>query len=63
MQFKTGECLGSSSWLMLCGDLAVMQAALFGGLSFDPIALLDDGLRPAEVGIGRCDVVQALVIA
>ena len=41
----------------------MLQAPIFDGLSFCPFALLDDGLRPAEVGIGRCDVVQALVIA
>ena len=23
---KTGECLGSSGWLILCGDFAVLQA-------------------------------------
>ena len=56
---------------MLGGDLAVLQgpperirrATIFDGLSFDPFALLDDGLCPAEVGIGGRDVVQALVIA
>ena len=41
----------------------MLQAPIFDRLSFDPFALLDDGLRPAEAGIGRCDVVQALVIA
>ena len=41
----------------------MLQAPIFDSLSFDPFTLLDDGLRPAEVGIGRCDVVQALVIA
>ena len=48
---------------MFCGQLAVLQAPIFDGLSFYPFALLDDGLRPAKVGIGRCDVVQALMIA
>ena len=48
---------------MLSGDLAVLQAPIFDGLSFDPFALLDDGLCPAEVGIGRRNVVQALVVA
>ena len=41
----------------------MLQAPIFDSLSFDPFTLLDDGLRPAEVGMGRCDVVQALVIA
>ena len=35
----------------------------FDGLPFDPFALLDDGLCPAEVSIGRRNVVQALMIA
>ncbi len=41
----------------------MLQAPIFDSLSFDPFALLDDGLRPAEVGVGGRDVVQALVIA
>jgi hypothetical protein len=49
--------------LILGGELAVLQAPIFDSLSFDPFALLDDGLRPAEVGVGGRDVVQALVIA
>jgi hypothetical protein len=40
-----------------------MQAPIFDSLSFDPFTLFDDGFRPAEVGIGGRDVVQALVIA
>jgi hypothetical protein len=36
--------LASSVGLILGGELAVMQAALFDGLSFDPFRLLDDGL-------------------
>ena len=36
---------------------------MFDGLSFDPFALFDDGLGPAEVGIGGRHVVQALVIS
>ena len=55
--------MGSSGWLVLCGDLAVMQAPLFDGFAFDPFSLFDDGLCPAEVGISGRDVVQALVIA
>ena len=41
----------------------MLQAPIFDSLSFDPFTLLDDGLCPAEVGIGRRDVVQALVVA
>ena len=35
---------------------------MFDGLPFDAFALLDDGLSPAEVGIGRSQVVRALVV-
>jgi len=49
--------------LMLCGDLSVLQASMFDGLSLDPFALFDDGICPAEVAIGRGDVVEALVVA
>jgi hypothetical protein len=41
----------------------VLQAPIFDSPSFDPFTLLDDGLRPAEVGVGGCDIVKALVIA
>ena len=40
-----------------------MQAPIFDSLSFDPFTLFDDGLCPAEVGVGGRYVVQALVIA
>ena len=40
----------------------MLQAPMFDGLSFDPLALFDDGLLPAEVGVGGCDVVEALVV-
>jgi hypothetical protein len=36
---------------------------LFEGFAFDPFSLFDDGFCSAEVGICRCDVFQALVIA
>ena len=39
------------------------QAPLFDGFAFDPFSLLDDGLSPTKVGISKCDVLQALVIA
>ena len=48
---------------MLGGELAVLQAPMFDGLSFDPFALFDDGCGPAEVGVGRRHVVEALVVA
>ena len=38
------------------------QASSLECLSFDPFSLLDDGCCPAEVGIGGCDVVEALVV-
>jgi hypothetical protein len=41
----------------------VLQAPIFDGVSFDPFSLFDDGFSPAEVGIGRRYVVQALMIA
>jgi len=33
---------------------------MFDGLSLDPLALFDDGLGPAEVGVRWRDVAQAL---
>ena len=35
---------------------------MFDGLPFDPFALFDDGIGPAEVGVGGRHVVQALVV-
>lgn len=48
---------------MLCGELAVLQAAMFDGLLLDPFALLEDGLCPAEVGVGRRHVAEAFVVS
>ncbi len=48
---------------MLCGDLAVMQAPGFDSLSFDPFSLFQDGPSPSDVGIGRGQIIDALVIA
>ena len=48
---------------MLSGELAVLQATQFDGLSFDPFSLFDDVCGPAEVGVGRGDVTEALVVA
>ena len=39
------------------------QAPLFECFSFDPFSSLDDGCCSAEVGVGRCHVVEALVVA
>jgi hypothetical protein len=39
------------------------QAALFDGLCFDLLSLSEDGLGPAEVDVGRCEVSEALVVA
>ena len=56
-----------SVWLiwsvMLGGGLAVLQAALFECLSFDPFSLQQDGLTAPEVDVGRRQIAQALVIA
>jgi len=41
----------------------MLQASLLDGLSFDPFSLQEDGLAAAEVDIGRCEIVEALVIA
>ena len=35
MQFKTVECLGSSDWLILCGDFAVLQAPIVAIIAHD----------------------------
>ena len=47
---------------MLGGELAVLQAPMFDGLSLDPFTLFDDGWGSAEVGVGGRHVVQALVV-
>ena len=41
----------------------MLQAPMFDSLSLDPFTLFYDGLGPAEVGVGGCDVVEALVVA
>lgn len=40
----------------------MLQAPMFERLSFDPFASFDDGRCPAEVGIGRRHIVEALVV-
>jgi hypothetical protein len=44
-------------------ELAVLQAPMFDGLSFYTRALGEDLLAPAEEGICRCHVPEALVVA
>lgn len=41
----------------------MLQAPMLDGLSLDPFSLSDDGLSPAEVGIGERHVAQALMVA
>ena len=48
---------------MLSGEAAVQQASMLDGLAFDPFPVFDDGFGPAEVGIGGCHIVEALVVA
>lgn len=38
------------------------QAPMFDSLSLGPFSLFDDGLSSTEVGIGGCNVAQALVV-
>ena len=40
-----------------------MQASRFERLSFDPFALFQNGFVTSEVGVGGCDIVDALVVA
>ena len=47
---------------MLGGELAVLQAPIFNGLSLDPVPSFDDGAGPAEVGVGGRHVAEALVV-
>ena len=49
--------------MILSGELAVLQASVFDGLPFDPFALLDDGVSPAEVGVGGRHIAEAFVIS
>ena len=41
----------------------MLQSSLFDGLSFDPFTLKQDGVAASEVDIGRCQVLQAFVVA
>ncbi len=48
---------------MLCGLLAVQQAAIGNCLSFDPFPFDQNGLAPPEIDIGGGQIADALVIA
>lgn len=41
----------------------MLQAPMFDGLSLDPFAQFDDCRSPAEVGVGRRHIGQALVVS
>ena len=41
----------------------MLQSSLSDGVSFDPFALKQDGLAASEVNVGRCQVLQAFVVA
>src|SRR3546814_12428344 len=51
-----------SDWSSDVCSSDLQQAPMFDGLPFDPFALFDDGIGPAEVGVGGRHVVQALVV-
>ena len=48
---------------MLGGELAVLQAPMFDGFSFDPVTLGEDGGTASEVDIGGGQIVEALVVS
>ena len=48
---------------MLCGDIAVVQASVLDGLSFDPFSFEQDGLAASEVDVGRRQISDALVVS
>ena len=41
----------------------MLQAAVLYRLFLDPSPFLDDGFIPAEVNVGRCHIVQTLVVS
>jgi len=41
----------------------MVQAAILDSQFLDLLSPFNDGGVPSEVGVGRCDVVQALVVA
>ena len=48
---------------MLCGLLAVLQAAFVDSVFLDPFWLLQDLVATSEVDVGGCQVFQAVVIS
>ena len=40
-----------------------MQASVLDGFAFDPFSFQQDGLTASEVDVGRCKIVDALVVA
>ena len=48
---------------MLGGDLAVVQASVLDGVSFDPFSFQEDGLATSEVDVGWCQIGDALVVS
>ena len=48
---------------MLGSGVAMLQAPVFDGLSFDPFPFQQDGVAAPEVDIGGREVIQALVVA
>ncbi len=46
----------------MCDGIAVLRAPVLDDLSFYPFFFQQDGLSPTKVGVGGCDVLQALVI-
>ena len=51
-------------WDLSLGDeFAVLQASMLDGLSLDVGTLGEDGLVAAEVDVGGCQIVHALVVA
>ena len=49
--------------MILSSGVAVLQAPVLDGLSFDPFPFQQDGLAAPEVDIGGREVARALVIA
>ena len=47
---------------MLSGLPLMVQAVAFNGALLDPLSPFDDGRRTSEVGIGRRDIAEALVV-
>jgi hypothetical protein len=48
--------------LILCGIHLVLQATILDCGSVDPFSFEQDGLSAAEVDVGRCEIVRALLI-